>query len=174
MISVAVYHEEYNQDEDTPYIWVDELIICSACGRSELIYKGWRKRKVITITEAIMIMMIRRVKCKHCKKIHHVLPDIIVPYKRNTSETIDKIKEGHEDETLCEENVINRIKSWWQKLRLYILMAAAKYNISISSESCITKIVRALANANLWPGTRSALALGQENCIIMTNQQTKL
>jgi len=93
--------------------------------------------------------------------MHHELPDIIVPYKRHSAETIEDIIGGNESKATCEESTIARIKSWWAAMQLYIknIMAslAAKYDIELSKEKKLPLIVRVLVNTHLWPRTRSAL-----------------
>lgn len=36
-------------------------------------------------------LLIRRLRCGDCGRVHHELPDIVVPYKRYDSETIEEI-----------------------------------------------------------------------------------
>ncbi|MEW5785724.1 MAG: DUF6431 domain-containing protein, partial [Bacillota bacterium] len=47
---------------------------------------GSRKRTFINEAGEREILIIRRLRCKNCKRVHHELPDIIVPYKRYNSE----------------------------------------------------------------------------------------
>jgi hypothetical protein len=159
---VTVYSIEYDEVKQVQYVWAGEQIICPVCACAMLIKKGWRKRKLITLDGAVLTLMVCRVRCKECNKIHHVLPDIIVPYKRYDLETIEKIVQGNQNETVCEENVINRIKAWWRKFLLYISMleTSIKSKIPTPPKSGLPKAVRILANAHLWPGTRIALGLG--------------
>ena len=161
MIIVATFQTEYDEDKQLSYVHADEMLNCPFCDCSKLIKKGWRKRKLYMLIGTLMIFMIRRMKCKTCCKIHHVLPNIIVPYKRYDAETIEKIIEGNSCETCCEESTTNRIKAWWADMRLYILMVAPlimeKYLIRVKLESKLTQTVRTLANTHFWPGTRSAL-----------------
>ncbi|MGI6649770.1 MAG: DUF6431 domain-containing protein [Bacillota bacterium] len=37
------------------------------------------------------VLVIRRLRCRHCHRIHHELPDILVPYKRHSSESIESV-----------------------------------------------------------------------------------
>ena len=162
MIIAATYRLEYCKKENVRYVWVDEEIICPVCACATLIKKGWRKRKLILIDGDERVLKVRRVRCKECKRIHHVLPDIIVPYKRHCLETVEKIVQGNEEETFCEESEINRIKSWWRKMLLHIAMleASIKSLLPNPAESRLSKAVRILANAHRWPGTRTALGTG--------------
>lgn len=43
-------------------------------------------------------MIIRRLRCGQCGKVHHELPDVVVPYKRHCAETIEKVIEGNVEE----------------------------------------------------------------------------
>jgi hypothetical protein len=104
------------------------------------------------------LLKIRRLMCYQCKKIHHELPDIIVPYKRHCTETIENIVAGVN--AVCEESTLHRIMAWWATIQLYIKCVLSslsfKYGIVFSADKKLPEIVRSLANTNLWPGTRSA------------------
>lgn len=106
---------------------------------------------------------IRRLRCAGCGKIHHELPDMIVPYKRHCSETIEKIIGGDTDGISCEERTIRRIRTWWTALVLYfsgILTSLREKHGAALSLSAPKEIVRAVVNSHLWPHTRSAFAPG--------------
>jgi len=45
-----------------------------------------------------MTMIIWRLRCEQCGKVHHELPDVVVPYKRHCAETIEKVIEGKVEE----------------------------------------------------------------------------
>jgi hypothetical protein len=155
MIHVKEYHTEYNETEQASYVWSDEPLNCPACDCPNLIKKGWRRRKLILIIGTLIVFLVRRVKCKSCGKIHHVLPDTIVPYKRYDADTIEEIIEGDPYETRCEESTINRIKAWWARIRFYVLVTVASIikecKTQITSESKLAEVVNTLANAQLWP-----------------------
>ena len=161
MIIVATYNTKYDEGKQASYVEAIEPISCPACNNPELIKKGWRQRKLILLIGTLTVLMIRRVKCKGCDKIHHVLPDTIVPYKRYDAETVAEIIEGDPHETRCEESAINRIKAWWARIRFHISVTAAsiieKRKVQITREFKLLQAVSALANTHLWPGTRSAL-----------------
>ena len=161
MIIVKEYHAEFSALLKAYYIWADEPIICSFCGCEKIIKKGWRKRGSIDHLENSKILMVRRVRCKSCGKTHHVLPDTIVPYKHYNVDAVEKIIRGKADETFCNESEINRIKSWWFRMKLYVLekveTAAKIAEAKLSPDSKLVIITRTLANAHLWPSTRVAL-----------------
>lgn len=111
-----------------------------------------------------MTIIIRRLRCGKCGKIHHELPDIIVPYKRHCAETIEKIVGGETEGLCCEESTIRRIKAWWASCRLYfesVLTAlAVKFGVIFCERPKPKEIVRAVTNAHLWIHTRSAFLSG--------------
>ena len=163
MIIVTEYHTEFSSFMNAYYVWADEALVCSFCGCDKVIMKGWRRRGSIDHLENSTVFLVRRVKCKGCSKIHHVLPDIIIPYKHHNAETVEMIIRERADETFCNESEINRIKSWWVCMKLYVLdkaNAVAKIaKVQISSDSKLATIARTLANAHLWPRTRVALGM---------------
>ena len=115
---------------------------------------GSRKRGLVNIAGDQKTLVIRRLRCVECGKIHHELPDIVMPYKRRCAETIERIIDGDDEEIICEESTIRRIRAWWRSKSLYFasILASlrAKYGIQISMESAPREIVRAVVNAHLW------------------------
>ena len=163
MINIKEYYTEYDAEKNASYVWADEPLNCPSCDSTDLIRKGWRSRKLITLIGNLLLLLIQRVRCKGCGKIHHVLPDSIVPYKRYDAETIEAIIANKPEEASggLDEQEIYRMKKWWNEMNRYILKIAdifmSKQQVQIGLETKLTAIVRALANAHLWPGTRSVL-----------------
>jgi len=121
---------------------------------------GSRKRKIKTGNETVRVLIIRRLRCKQCKKIHHELPDMVIPYKRYSAETIEQIIDGREVGINCEESTIRRIRTWWKACKLYfdsvIASLREKLGVEFSIKPAPREIVRAVVNAHLWVHTRSA------------------
>ena len=70
---------------------------------------GSRKRKYINGIGEKIILAIRRLRCSHCAKVHHELPDILIPYKRYGSESIEVVVSGESELTVAaDESTINR------------------------------------------------------------------
>jgi len=136
-----------------------EINVCPVCG-DILIVIGTRERRYIKDDGIKEILIIRRLRCKGCRVIHHELPDILIPYKRHCANTIDSIIVGTPVDVCCEECTITRVKAWWESCRLYFesVMASLrrKYGAVFSENPAPREIVRAVANANLWIHTRSA------------------
>ena len=140
----------------------EEQSACGLCG-GNLRVIGSRRRKLIESDGSTRTLVIRRLRCRLCRKIHHELPDIVVPYKRHSVETIEKVIDGDRS-VCCEESTIRRIRAWWIAMRVYFngVMAAlsARYGTVFPQTASPREVVRAAANAHLWAHTRSAFRSG--------------
>jgi hypothetical protein len=67
----------------------EEENICSNCG-SPLYYRDMRKRSYRNKNGEKVSIYIRRLKCRSCECLHNELPDILIPYKQYTSDTIEE------------------------------------------------------------------------------------
>jgi hypothetical protein len=125
-------------------------------------------------------LIIRRLRCLGCGRVHHELPDLIVPYKRYSSETVELIITSSNTETddyPCELSTAIRLKIWFFLLREYFkntlisLTFLYDYDVALCNEinnliTCIDlrsgvtgwlkKLVRYLVNSGRWLHTRSA------------------
>ena len=141
----------------------EELSVCPICGGRFCVI-GTRERKIIETDGSVTILIIRRFCCCKCGKIHHELPDVLVPYKRHCAESIEKIIGGKGDEVSCESSTIRKIKTWWERMLPYLIGVLnslnAKYGMAFTGTSAPKEIVRAVVNANLWVHTRSACMSG--------------
>jgi len=126
------------------------------------------------------MLIIRRLRCSECNRIHHELPDVIVPYKRYNSEAIENIlsvKPEHADDCPCELSTAKRLKLWFFLLRKYYedvmesIKALQDYDEEIVSlislllplqnyrtfpAGWMKILVRLLVNSNRWVQTRFA------------------
>lgn len=163
------------QDESTSGLSVfrvktTEECICPICA-GELIKKGIRTRFLTRTKPGAteddyhpyekICLLIQRHKCNSCGRIHHQLPDCIVPYKRFSAEIIESIIKQPEQATLIDEETVKRILAWWALMVAYILGVAPsltqKHHVTIAPEHKLVQIVRALVNSHMWPGTRIGL-----------------
>jgi len=165
MISIADYELQFNKNENVYYVHsLENGAICPICNRS-LTRKGWPLRKVIMGDGEKQKFKVQRYYCKACNKTHRGLFDVIVPYKRHCAETIEGIVCKTALYPYCEDSTIRRIKAWWIVMQLYIksvlVAIRERYGIDLTKEKKLIKIVRALVNTHLWPGTRSALTPGK-------------
>ena len=136
-----------------------EISACPICS-GEMKVIGSRSRMVIDSGGTTLSITIRRLRCGgNCGKIHHELPDMLIPYKRYCAETIEKIIAGDEESVSCDGRAIWRIRAWWAACILYFESVMASLREKYGVEFCMCaprEIVRAAANAHLWPHTRSA------------------
>ena len=138
-------------------------IVCPICGRVLLVI-GTRKRRIINSEGEKQTLIIRRLRCKECRAIHHELPDTIVPYKRHCAENIEKIIAGDASAVYCDGSTVSRIRAWWAVCYLYFVSVLAslreKHGTVFSDPPALVEIVRAVVNAHLWVHTRSAYLSG--------------
>ena len=137
--------------------------MCPVCSGTLKVI-GVRKRGVIESGGTKIKIVIRRFRCRECERIHHELPDRVIPYKRHGADTVEKIIAGKTEEVYCEENTVRKIKAWWAACHLYFESVLAslreKYGMVFSERPAPREIVRAVVNANLWVHTRSAFLSG--------------
>ena len=131
------------------------------------------------------ILIIRRFQCKDCRRTHHELPDCLVPYKRYDSASIEAVVSGGQClDVAADESTLLRWKTWFSLMVDYFLgclrslairyMGRAVEARSDLPESSLQRIwhyvgdapcwlarvVRPVANANLWVQTRLAFLSG--------------
>ena len=146
---------------------------------------GSRRRGYIKDTGECVILMIRRLRCEPCKQVHHELPDILVPYKRYCSKSIEAVVTGEKVLSVgADESTISRWKQWFRALANHLLgsliaitacyqKGAAEDRSALPGSSLqriwshvgdgpgwLARIVRPVVNANYWVQTRSAFLSG--------------
>ena len=155
---------------------------CPCCNGGDFEVIGSRERKLRKDAGQIERYIIRRLRCLACRKIHHELPDFMIPYKRYDARTIE---EGiHPSEPLVlpvDESTLYRWRSWFNELVEYWLAICQSLLIQyavtppvndMSSHSLpvhkrigqwfgegagwLAKIVHPVANNHFWIHTRSA------------------
>jgi len=91
-----------------------EKSICPVCtGNLKVI--GSKKRHMIDAGGERVVLVVRRMKCLNgnCGKIHHELPDVLIPYKMHTTIVFEKIIEQDTSEVPVEDSTIARIRAWF-------------------------------------------------------------
>ena len=95
------------------YVRSNEQHRCPGCqgGMGKL---GRKRRKVKQADGTWMTLFVRRFNCIPCNRIHHELPDIIVPYKRHKAASIEAVINDAEDEIPLEMDIstMNRLQNW--------------------------------------------------------------
>lgn len=160
MVIIVQYREE-RDDNGIIHIISEEEVACPICaGILKVI--GSRGRGTIDITGNKETLIIRRLRCQTltCRKIHHELPDRVIPYKRHCTETVEKIVNGDVDDVCCDFVTENRIREWWNAMYIYlkgVLVSLEMQYVGVFSPSPTPReMVRAVVNANYWVHTRSA------------------
>lgn len=177
MIHIKAYELIPHKEGGNRYhVRCQEQSICPVCSSSVLKVIGSRTRKVVNSCGESIVVVIRRLRCSSCRRIHHELPDIIVPYKRYSSESIEAILDGSEATVSCEESTIYRIGKWFGDLSGYLagclgaiaarwgpntitvpLSAMKRIKVYVGEEArWLARTVRTVVNTNLWVHTRSA------------------
>jgi len=159
MVTIKEYRKERRADGKI-YIISCEDSVCPLC-LGVFIVIGVRDRKLTDGSGLKETLVIRRLRCKNCHKIHHELPDMIIPYKRHCAETVVNIIDGNVADICCDFVTENRIKKWWVAFRLYFesvkVSLQIKYGAAFSADPTPREIVRAITNTNLWVHTRTAM-----------------
>ncbi len=124
--------------------------------------------------------MIRRLRCESCFRIHHELPDFLVPYKRYDAESIEGVvTEPPRTDIAADESTLSRWKIWFIAWAVYaqgcLNLISFRFNLPVENSSdCsqsalqrlgqfvgtaggwLSRVVRPIANSHLWRQTRSA------------------
>ena len=115
-------------------------------------------------------------RCDECRKIHHELPDIMVPRKRYEAQVIEEAISKQDSAAPCEESTLRRWKRWFALLleyfkRILEMMKcfdaqSKKFQerleeILFTDPQSLTAgwlkdLVRIGVNNNRWPQTRTA------------------
>ena len=117
-----------------------------------------------------IFLIIRRMKCKKCGRIHHELPDCLVPYKRFCVDLIaEAVTAPVSDSTFPgETSTLIRLRVWFKLFLDYVSRIREHYlllyktdisAINAGTIGGLKRIVRILSGSNLWPQTRLALTV---------------
>lgn len=162
-----------------------EPFFCPCCHSSERKVIGSRNRKVLETDETSgnlrkKVLRIRRLQCKHCLKIHHELPDLVIPYKLHAAAIIEASLEETEvalvkQEVPVEISTLRRWKVWFDGITCHLLGALHTLERDETMEKTLMigtplqrvrkyvgsapgwlgRIVQSLLKKNLWVQTRS-------------------
>lgn len=146
---------------------------------------GSRQRKASDREGVVRVLIIRRKRCEDCQRIHHELPDCLIPYKRYESASLEHVltTPAKTLEVEADDSTLYRWKAWFHGLLPYligclsamihrlgqplakdlsILLHAVHQPLGHLKESpgWLARIVRPVANFNLWRHTRSAFLSG--------------
>ena len=167
-----------------------EPFFCPCCHSSERKVIGSRNRKVLEAHETNgdlqeKVLRIRRLQCKSCLKIHHELPDLLIPHKHHAAAVMEAALEETETTLVTqavpvEESTLKRWKGWFDDITCHLLgalhtmdrddtMEKTPFNGTPlqrfrkyvgSAPGWLGRIVQSLVRKNLWIQTRSAFYVG--------------
>ena len=157
------------------FVRSEEIIPCPCC-QGRLGVAGSRARVCTQGTGESIKLIIRRMWCKHCHRIHHELPDTLVPCKRYDRDSIEKMVTESTPTVAADKSTLRRIRNWffvWIVYALHALSAIEKRlqmpegELSSLLQSSLqqpghavggwmAKAVRPIVNSNIWVQTRSA------------------
>nr|WP_282433239.1 DUF6431 domain-containing protein [Dehalobacter restrictus] len=155
---------------------------CPCCGSDLKKVIGSRKRQYLTTSGDTKILIIRRLRCSNCSRIHHELPDLLVPYKRYASAEIEQVLTGTQSPPVlaADDATLYRLKKWFNIQFPYLIGCLRSIAMRLDQEEVkepsvltrsvhqriglyvgskpgwLARIVRPVVNANLWVHTRSA------------------
>jgi hypothetical protein len=162
-----------------------ETVPCPCCG-GVLEVVGSRRRVWYRSSGDQEKLIIRRLYCRQCERIHHELPDVLVPYKRYGAESIEPVVSDVEPaDVAADDATLYRWRQWFEAWAPYavgcLTSIALRFqldwpvgNVSGSpltvlqaigrnegiSTGWLAKVVRPIANVHLWVQTRSAFLSG--------------
>jgi uncharacterized protein YbaR (Trm112 family) len=171
-----------------------EQLPCPCCsGKLKVI--GSRQRKCITASGEKIVLIIRRLRCIECNRIHHELPDMLVPYKLHVSESIEAVVSNDSElSVISDESTLNRWRKWFNEKVDYFQGCLESITIRYGKESVedksdlpesklqriwhyvgdapgwLARVVRPIANLNLWIHTRFAFCPEDPGCLTPTYQ----
>jgi hypothetical protein len=157
-------------------------IPCPCCGESMSVI-GTRNRKSRERSGETKVYNIRRLRCDQCDRIHHELPDFLIPYKRYEAECIESVLTNPAvHDVPADESTLFRWLEWfnhfvdyWSNCLISIVLRTKQEKVPLDLTSADSKtalhrigrlvgnaprwlerIVRPIVNFNLWIHTRSA------------------
>lgn len=110
---IITQYELLGTDIDGVFVRSAECLPCPCCqGALELF--GRRRRSQILGSGEKRWLLIRRMHCADCSKIHHELPDVLVPYKRHEAQSIEQVIENRKSASVsADESTLNRWRAWF-------------------------------------------------------------
>lgn len=162
----------------------EQSALCACCSH-QLEVCGSRRRGYNESSGEKKVLIIRRLYCQPCERIHHELPDMLVPYKRYDRDSIEAVIVGNNSAGVsADETTIARWRRWFSGLvhHIYGALKAVCHRLDRTfaesadplSQSLLQRIhdlvgaapgwlgrvVRIMVLQNLWVQTRSAFLTG--------------
>lgn len=111
MLITHNYELIYNEAKGMYYLSINEKLYCPFCGK-ELIYRDSRGRIWCHCNGPADKIMIHRMFCDTCNKLHTVLPDVLVPHKHYGASEIETVLESKERSDEVSDSTVARWRQW--------------------------------------------------------------
>lgn len=105
-------------------------------------------------------LIIRRLHCESCGRIHHELPNLLVPYKRYDAESMEGVlSEPAQSDVAADESTLYRWRSWFLVWVVYaagcLQSIAICFNLPVedsssSADSALQSLGRFVGTAAGW------------------------
>ena len=100
MIILSSFSLEYNKIKDYFLVKTDEVVPCPYCS-GLLRYRDSVFRSIKDFASDAVCLLLRRLLCQECKKLHRELPSNVQPYKHYGAEVIQAVIDGSEEASTC-------------------------------------------------------------------------
>lgn len=112
MLITHNYELIYNEAKGMYYLRIDETRLnCPHCGH-ELTYRDSRARIWCHCNEPAERILIHRMFCNVCKRLHTVLPDVLVPHKHYGAPEIESVLESDVRSDEVSDSTAARWRQW--------------------------------------------------------------
>jgi len=124
MVIVTQYEERFNERLEVFFIVIKEPVdknapICPACsGRFSV--RDNRRRHVIQQDGSRKTYLLRRLRCKECRRIHTELPSCIQPWKHYSVATVERVLDGRREDCPAENSTQRRWRDSFKRLEIQI------------------------------------------------------
>ena len=160
-------------------VWSEEEHHCPVCEEA-LRGIGSRKRKGRKATGEQVVYRIRRLRCTGCRRIHHELPDLLVPYKHYEAAVLESVITAEDLlDVAADESTLSRWRLWFAQMAAYwvhsLQAIVHRFQLPVEGSSnppssslqsigrfvghgfgWMGRVVRPLVHAGLWVHTRFA------------------
>lgn len=139
MVIVSKYTLIEKEPGSTFFVRSAEQVAAPCCGGS-LCVVGSRPRIWFKSSGEKVKLIIRRLYCDSCRRIHHELPDLLVPYKHYDAESIEgAVSEPPRTDIAADDSTIARWKRWFPDWAVYaagcLQALAIRFNLPVASPS---------------------------------------
>lgn len=140
MLIVSKYDLEPSSDPQVFLVRSAEIVPCPCC-QSTLSSIGRRVRIWILGSGEIRYLKIRRLRCKRasCRRIHHELPNCLIPYKRYGAASIEQALGDAPITVAADNSTLYRWRRWFSAWAAYaagcLASIAYRFGLSVTSFS---------------------------------------